>query len=240
VAVINETLARMFFGGRDPIGRRITAQNHSAEIVGIAADVRPYRPNEPVAPQIYWPIQQYRRGAAYLVIRTAPGMTGVERAVKARAAVVNADIQLGAFRTIDEQLGRRLVSPRFNMLLVASFAAVAVLMAAVGVYGVNAYAVAKRTREFGVRAALGAAPAQLVSSVVRRGMVVASAGIAGGFVGALVLGRVLEGLLYGLPPRDPLTLVMSIAVLTAVAAMACWLPARRASRIDPIVALRVD
>jgi predicted permease len=240
VAVINETLARTFFAGEDPIGQRITAENHPAEIVGVAADVSPYRPSDPTAPQIYWPIQQYRRGAAYLVIRTTTGLTGVERSVKARVSAVNGSIQMGAFRTLDEQFARRLVSPRFNMLLIASFAVVALLVAAVGVYGVNAYAVARRTREFGVRAALGATPGQLVSTVMRQGMVVASAGIVAGVVMALLLGRLLTSLLYGLPSRDPLTLATATVVLAVVAGVASWLPARRASRVDPIEALRVD
>jgi ABC-type antimicrobial peptide transport system permease subunit len=126
------------------------------------------------------------------------------------------------------------------MLLVVSFALVALVMAAVGVYGVNAYAVASRTREFGVRVALGASPGQLVSSVVRRGMALASMGIVAGCAGAIAVGRLLTSLLYGLPARDPLTLAGAVGILTLVAALACWVPARRASRIDPVAALRAQ
>jgi len=160
--------------------------------------------------------------------------------LKAGVAAINPSIQLNTFRTLDEQFARRLVSPRFNMLLVASFALVAVLMAAVGVYGVNSYAVASRTREFGVRAALGASPGQLVAGVVRRGMALASIGIVAGCVGAIAVGRLLASLLYGLPARDPLTLACAVGILTLVAAVACWVPARRASRVDPVAALRAQ
>ena len=240
VALVNETLARRFFSGEDPIGHRVTVENHPAEIVGVVSDVKPWRPDEPTSPQIYWPIQQYRRGAAYLVLRTTPGIPGIEQSIEARVAGINPSIQLNAFRTLDDQVARRLVSPRFNMLLVASFAVVALLMAAVGVYGVNAYAVASRTREFGVRVALGASPGQLVSSVVRRGMALASIGIAAGCAGAIAVGRLLTSLLYGLPARDPLTLAAAVGILTLVAALACWVPARRASRVDPVAALRAQ
>lgn len=240
VAVINEALARRFFSGENPIGQRVTVQTHPAEIVGVASDARPWRPDEAPPPQIYWPIQQYRRGAANLVLRTTPGIPAIEQSIRARVAAIDPSIQLNTFRTLDEQFARKLVSPRFNMLLVASFALVAVLMAAVGVYGVNAYAVASRTREFGVRTALGASPRQLVASVVRRGMALASIGIIAGCAGAIAVGRLLTSLLYGLPARDPLTLVCAAAILTIVAGVACWVPARRASRVDPVAALRAQ
>ncbi len=238
VAVINEALARRFFSGENPVGRRVTVENHPAEIVGVAADVKPWRPDELTPPQIYWPIQQYRRGAAYLVLRTTPGIPGIEQSIKARVAAIDPSIQLNPFFTLDERVARRLVSPRFNMLLVTSFALVALLMAAVGVYGVNAYAVASRTREFGVRVALGASPGQLVTSVVRRGMALASIGIVAGCAGAIAVGRLLTSLLYGVPARDPLTLAGAVGILALVAALACWVPARRASRVDPVAALR--
>lgn len=240
VALVNEALARRFFSGENPIGQHVTVQDHPAEIVGVVSDVTPWRPDETPPPQIYWPIQQYRRGAAYLVLRTTPGIPGIEQSITARVAAVNPGIQLNPFRTLDEQVARRLVSPRFNMLLVASFAMVALLMAAVGVYGVNAYAVASRTREFGVRVALGASPRQLVTSVVRRGMALASIGIVAGCAGAIAVGRLLTSLLYGLPARDPLTLAGAAGILTLVAALACWVPARRASRVDPVAALRAQ
>jgi putative ABC transport system permease protein len=133
-----------------------------------------------------------------------------------------------------------LVTPRFNMLLILSFALVALALAAVGVYGVIAYSVARRTRELGIRAALGAAPGDLVRDVVLGGVQLAAIGIAAGCVGAMLAGRLLTSMLYGLTPRDPATLAGAVAVLALVAIVACWLPARRASRIDPVAALRME
>ncbi len=240
VAVINDTLARRFFAGEDPIGQRLTVQNHAAEVIGVVADVRPLRPDEPTLPQVYWPNDQYRRGAAYILVRTAPGATGVEKAIRARVASVNPGIQLSSFVTIDERLSRNLVSPRFNLVLIASFALVAVLLALVGVYGVIAYSVASRTRELGVRVALGATPRRLMASVLTAGARLVGIGIALGVAGALAVGRLISGLLYGLPPTDAPTLASAIALFALVAAAACWLPARRAGRVDPIAALRAE
>lgn len=237
VGVINETLARRFFPGQNPIGQRVTVNEHSSEIVGVVADLQPLPPDAP-GPQIYWPNEQYLRLAACLIVRSTPGVTGIEKAVRARAAAVHPGIQLSPFVSLDERFARTLVRPRFNMLLVASFALVAVLLAAIGVYGVIAYGVASRTRELGIRVALGARPRHLVLGVVRQGMLLAAVGVGGGVLGALAIGRVLTSLLNGLPARDPLTLVSSALVLLGVALVSCWLPARRASRLDPVSALR--
>jgi ABC-type antimicrobial peptide transport system permease subunit len=165
---------------------------------------------------------------------------GIEQSIRHRVATIDPAIQLSTFTTLDERFARRLVSPRFNMALVLSFAFVALLMAAVGVYGVNAYVVASRTREFGVRLALGASPGHLVASVLRRGMTLASIGVVAGCAGALATGRLITSVLYGVPARDPLTLFGAAAGLTAMAAFACWIPARRVSRVDPVAALRAE
>jgi putative ABC transport system permease protein len=240
VSVVNETFARRFFGGQDPIGQRVTVEQHASQIVGVVADVNPLRPDQPTLPQIYWPIEQYRRGAAYLILRTTPGITGIEKAVRARAAAVNGGIQLSEMISLDERFSKRLTSPRFSMLLVVTFALVAMLLAAVGVYGVIAYAVASRTRELGVRIALGALPGRLVVAVLRRGMMLTGIGIAAGCAGALAVGRLLTSLLYGLPATDPVALAGAVALLALAATVACWVPARRASRVDPVSALRAD
>jgi putative ABC transport system permease protein len=240
VGIVNETFARRFFAGRNPIGQRVTVEEHPCEIVGVVADVKPFRPDEPTPPQIYWPIQQYRRGAAYLILRTTAGTAGLDRSVQARAASVAPGIQLSPPVSLDERVARNLVSPRFNMLLVGAFALIAMLLSAVGVYGVLAYAVTSRTREIGVRIALGATPGTLLAGVVRRGMTLAAIGIAGGCAGALAIGRLLGSLLHGLSATDPVTLASAVALLVLVALAACWLPARRASRMDPIAALRVE
>ena len=240
VALVNETLAQRFFPGQNPIGQRVEVDGHASEIVGIVADTRPLRPDQPTPPQLFWPIRQYPRGGAYLILRTTPGLGGVEKAVRARTASVNAAIQLSPMLGLDQRFERSVVSPRFNVLLVAAFALVAVALAGVGVYGVIAYALASRTRELGVRVALGATPGRLVRGVFLQGMTLGAIGIAAGCAGALALGRLLTSLLYGLPPADPLTLGAPPALLALVAAAACWLPARRAARVDPVVALAAE
>jgi predicted permease len=240
VAIVTEAFARRFFPGEDAIGHRVTVQKHRAEIVGIVSDVRPLQPNQSPPPQIYWPIQQYPRGAAYLILRTAPEVAGIQKSVEMRVAAIDGNIQLNRFVTLDERLARWLVSPRFNMLLVIAFALVALLLAAVGVYGVIASSVASRTREFGIRVALGATPEQLVRNVVRGAMVLAFFGVAAGCTGGLAGGRLLASLLYGLPVTDLPTLAAAAAVLVLVAIVASWTPARRASRVDPVVALRAQ
>jgi len=239
-ALVNETLARRFFPNESPLGQRITAREHTAEIVGVVADATSHRADRPTPPQIFWPYRQDVRGAAYLVMRTPAGLEGLEKTARARVAGVDPLINLTPFTRLDDFFDRTLVNPRFNMALVAVFALVAVALAAVGVYGVIAYAVASRTREIGVRIALGATPGGIVSEVVRRGMSLAAIGMVLGLAGALTVGRFLESLLYGLSLNDGLTLGGAAAGFVVIALVACWVPARRAARVDPVVALRTE
>ena len=240
VAIVNETLAKRFFGGSDPLGRRVKVMSQVAEIVGVVTDVKSYRSDRPTPPQIYWPIRQYPRLAAYLVFRVPPGAGSVEKLVKERVASIDPDVQPGVFLSLNEKLSRTLITPRFNMLLFAAFAFVAIALAAVGVFGVIAYSIASRTREIGVRIALGATPRRLVADVVRRAMLLAGTGMAIGMAGALAAGRTLATMLYGLPVTDWITLALTLAGFAAVAFAACYLPARRAARIDPLAALRQE
>jgi putative ABC transport system permease protein len=238
VAVINEALAQRFFAGRDPLGARVTVMGHTSEIVGIVADIQPYRPDRATPPEIYWPIRQYPRLAAYLVMRVAPGTQGIEKMVRARVAMVDPGVQLTPVVSFDERFSRTLVTPRFNMLIIGVFALVAITLAAVGVFGVIAYSIASRTREIGVRIALGATPQRIVADVVRQGMMLAGAGMVIGLAGALALGRLFATLLYGLAPTDWVTLASTLLGFVTVASGACYLPARRAAAVDPLTALR--
>lgn len=240
VAIVNEAFAARFFATEDPIGRRVTVQNHPADIVGVVSDVRPFQPDQPVPAEIFWPIRQYPRFAAYLVMRLSPGAPGVEEAVKARVKAIHPGIQVSPFVPINRIVSRTLVSPRFYMALIGVFALLAVTLAAVGVYGVTASAVASRTKELGLRIALGATPRQLVFGVTIRAMALAAAGLAIGLTAALLLGRLLTALLHGVAVTDTLTLIVTIAFFAVVTALAGFLPARRASRVDPLTALRND
>lgn len=240
IAVVNETFSAKFFPAGDAIGQRVTVQEHAADIVGVVSDVRPFQPDEAAAPEIFWPIHQYPRFAAYLVMRLSPGVSGIEDAVKARAARINPGIQVTPFVPIDRIVTRTLVSPRFNMTLIGLFALVAVALAAVGVYGVIASTVTSRTRELGLRIALGATPSQLVSGVLRQAIAMAGLGLAAGVVSALLLGQLLTSLLHGVPVTDALTLAVTVGAFLAVTAVASYIPARRASTVDPLTALRSD
>lgn len=238
VAVINQSLATRFFGTDNPIGRRVRVMKHASEIVGIVRDIRPYRPDLAAPPEIYWPIRQYPRRAAYLVMRAESGPSG--QSLRARVAGVDPAVQVSAVVSLNESFSRVLVTPRFNALLLGAFALVALALATVGIAGVIAYSVASRTREIGIRIALGATSQRLVTEVVSQGMTLAALGMALGIAGSLALGRVLATMLYGLPSHDWVTLGIAIAVFAAVAFCATYVPARRAAHIDPLTALRQD
>ncbi|MGB2716568.1 MAG: ABC transporter permease [Vicinamibacterales bacterium] len=238
VAVINQSLAARFFGSANPIGQRVTIMKHTSEIVGIVRDIRPYRPDLAAPPEIYWPIRQYPRLAAYLVMRTDREPSA--QSVRTRVASVDPSMQVSPVVSLNERFSRVLVTPRFNALLLGAFAFVALALATVGVSGVIAYSVASRTREIGIRIALGATPRRLMTEVVSHGMTLAAIGMVLGIAGALAFGNVLATMLYGLAPHDFVTLCLAIAVFTAIAFCASYVPARRAARIDPLTALRQE
>jgi putative ABC transport system permease protein len=240
VAIVNETLARRYFPGVDPLGQQVTMLGGPMTIVGVVADVQPLRVGDPIEPEIYWPYRQRPRYATYLLMRTASDPANAVRPIESRLQALDPDMEISSFRTMEELLDRQLVRPRFNMLLIGVFASVALLLAAIGIYGVISYSVAQRTREIGVRVALGAEERDIFGSVVGRGMILSVSGIAIGLVGALAVTRVLSSLLVGVRPTDPLTFAAIAALLMLVAFLASYVPARRASRVDAIVALRSE
>ncbi len=240
VAIVNETLARRYFPGVDPLGQQVTMLGGPMTIVGVVADVQPLRVGDPIEPEIYWPYRQRPRYATYLLIRTASDPANAVRPTESRLQALDPDMEISSFRTMEELLDRQLVRPRFNMLLIGVFASVALLLAAIGIYGVISYSVAQRTREIGVRVALGAEERDIFGSVVGRGMILSVSGIAIGLVGALAVTRVLSSLLVGVRPTDPLTFAAIAALLMLVAFLASYVPARRATRVDAIVALRSE
>jgi predicted permease len=240
VAVVNETFARRFFARTEPVGQRVTVDEYAADIVGIVPDFRPNRPDEAVAPQIFWPIQQYRRFAAYLVVRVTPGVAVSEDAIRAGITGAGPALQMTSLTSLDTFLDRSLVSPMFNMAVLGVFALVAVALAAVGVYGVIAYSVTCRTREIGLRVALGATPATVMRQFVMDTSRLALAGATAGLALAVGLERWFDHLLYGVPRFDPLSLSGVIVIFLIVALTAGYVPAHRASRIDPARALAAD
>jgi hypothetical protein len=210
------------------------------EVVGVVPDVASIRPGDPVEPEMYWSNRQQPRPFSYFLVRGSvpPGrlVDAVERAVKA----VDPDLRPRQVATMPALVARYLARPRFNMVLLAVFGLTALALAAIGTHGLLAYQVSRRTRELGIRLALGARRQQIIGEVLRRGLALAGAGIALGLLGALALGRAIAGLAPGVAPNDPLTLLGCVVLLAVVAVLGSLLPALRASRVDPVVTLSAE
>ena len=246
VMVVSEETVRRYFPGEDPIGKRINfgwgrdGDRLSGEIVGVVGDVRQHGLTTDVSPHVYAAWDQWPLDEITVVMRSRGDPA---RALEsARAAVLSLDRDLPVYDafTLESMIDRALGQPRFYVLLLTIFAALAVVLAVVGIYGVIAYTVQQRTREIGIRIALGASRGRVVGMVVQRGLLLALAGIALGSAGAYAMTRVLQSLLYGVGARDPVTFVAVAALLGAVAVLASWLPARRAARVDPLAAMRAE
>jgi putative ABC transport system permease protein len=245
VAVVNESFAKRFWPGGDAIGRRIKQgwpedQAPWREIVGVVADVKTAGVDRPPAIQAYLPLAQTPSTSIALVARTTGNPSAHGRAIEAAIHDVDANLPVYDIRTLSEVIGRGVGQQRMTMVFLLGFAALALVMAAVGVFGVTAYTVSQRTHELGVRMALGADRGTVLRLVLREELAVCAIGIGVGLAGALALSSVLETLLYGVAPRDPATLAAVSMLLVAVTALAGYLPARRATNIDPIAALRID
>jgi putative ABC transport system permease protein len=240
VAVINETMARRLWPGEDPIGRRVRLEAHemSVSVVGVVGDTRPFGPNAAPQPEIYWPYAQVPRWAIHFVIRSALPPETLIPAVRARLEALDPEMSLGRFDTLDDHVAQAVVNPRFNMILIGLFALVAAAIAVVGIYGVLSFSVALRTHEIGVRVALGAPPAAVLRMVLGQGLRITFAGLALGIAASAALAGLLRGVVVGVSPGDPVTLVGAATALSLIALAACALPALRAARIHPAEALR--
>jgi putative ABC transport system permease protein len=242
VMIINETMARKFWPGENPLGRRVTMKDWgpplTGEIVGIASDVKLDFPDTPVAPALYWSYQQFLNPFSSIVVRLNSDAKMVLPGIKSAIWSVDKEQTIASIQTFDDILSDTLTTRRINMAILAILAALALLLASLGIYGVLANSVAQRTQEIGVRLALGARPGQVLAPVVGQGMRLTILGLALGLAAALAVTRLLTGLLFGIKPTDPLTFAGVAILLTLVALTACYIPARRATRVDPIVALR--
>jgi putative ABC transport system permease protein len=243
VAVINETLARRIWPGEDPLGKRLRTgrpemRSPWLEVVGVVADVKSYGVESATPLQTYVPIAQSPPTNFWLVARTTgeplQAAAGVERAIHS----IDKDLPVSSVRPMDQLLGNSLAARRLTLVLMGSFAALALLLAAIGVYGVVSYSVRRRIHEIGVRMALGAQRRDVLKLILAQGARVALIGVAIGLGGALALTRWMETLLFETRPNDPLTFTVTAAALALVALFACYLPARRATKVDPMIALR--
>jgi predicted permease len=242
VAVVGAEAARRFWPGRDPIGARITTGDTTEymTVVGVVADVRQENMAAKPYPQLYAVAAQNPGRAMYLVLRTAGDPGALAGPVRRAVAALDPQLPVYGVTTMDDRVGRSVARPRVTASLVVLFGTMALALAAFGIYGVVAFSVAQRTRELGVRLAVGARPGDVVRLVVRQGMRPALGGVALGLVAAAASARLLAGLLYGVGAADPATFAGVALFLAGVAALAAWVPARRATRVSPLEALRGD
>ncbi len=244
-AVINETMARRYWPGEDPIGKTFrfgppSLEGPQVKIIGLVSDSRQYGLDRAIEPQFYFSSDQFPLFDTRLVVRTAGDVPDLAAAIRKAVAECQPDAVVVSVDTMDRVVGRTLASRRLSVTVLTSFAGVALLLAALGLYATMSYLVAQRTQEIGVRMALGAARGDVHRMVVREGAVIAGAGVAVGLAAALAGSRVVAGMLYGVTATDAVTYVGSAVLLGLISLLATYLPARRASSVDPMVALRLE
>ncbi|MGD8818037.1 MAG: ABC transporter permease, partial [Acidobacteriota bacterium] len=241
VMVINETMARLWFPGEDPLGKFLgVPMAGRIEIVGIVGDVRHASLQSEVQPEMYVSYQQFAISDMTVAVYSDAGPASLAGIVRDRIRRLDPALPLTQTATMDELISESLAQPRFNMILLVGLASSALLLAAVGIYGVVSYSVVQRSGEIGVRMALGADASATRTLVIREAMTVAAIGVAVGLAATFAVARFIAGLLYGVGANDPLTLVVGATALIGIAAFAAALPAARATRIDPAAALRKE
>jgi putative ABC transport system permease protein len=242
VALINETMARSLWPGDNPIGRKVRTGGFDGPgwrtIVGVVGDVYQYGLDSHKTMQIYLPYVQNRVPSVTLLVRSEGDVAWLTPAIRAAVAAIDRELPLADVITLDQLLADSVSGRRFSMMLLAALGACAMLLAAIGIYGVTAYSVAQRTEEFGIRMALGAAPASVIGMVMRQNLALIGVGTCAGLAIALTGTRLLSKLLFGVSPFDPATFAAAAALLALVAMAASYVPARKAIRVDPMVALR--
>jgi putative ABC transport system permease protein len=244
VVLVSESLVKRYFQGENPLGKRIRVQMFEdpvpAEIIGVVGDVRYDSLTDEAEPTTYFAPAELTYPFMTIVLRTAGDPADMAPAVLRALREIDPAQPISDVRTMDQVMAQTVGRARFNTLLFGLFAALATVLAAVGIFGVMSYSVTLQTREIGLRMALGAQPGQVLGLVLKQGLLLTSIGIGLGLAGALALTRVLSGLLFGVGSTDPATFAAIVVLLTLVSLIACYLPARRATRIDPLIAMRYD
>jgi predicted permease len=242
VALVSPLAADRLWPGQNPLGKRFHVGDQSAlnEVVGVAGDVRGVSLNKSPSPTVYLPYWQRNFNQISLAVRTAMPPLAASSAIRSAIRAVDPEMPVPAFRTMDEIVSESVAQRRFQMTLVLLFGLTALLLASLGIYGVVSYSVAQRTNEMGIRLALGASSSGIRTLVLRQSLPPVVLGLGAGVVASLALGRVLSSLLFGIGVSDPVTIVGAIALLGTVAIVAAYIPARRATRVDPITALRYE
>lgn len=257
VVIINEKLAKQYWPKGDDLGARITIAKGLGpqyaegprEIIGVVGDVRDDGLNNDPPPTMYVPLSQVANGMSALgtnliplqwMVRTRVAPASLSQPIQEQLRIASGGVPVGTVRTMDEVVSHSMAYQRFSTTLLTIFAAIALLLAAVGIYGVMAYSVQQRTQEIGIRMTLGASPENVRAMVVRQGMLLAGIGVVIGVAGGLAITRVMRSLLFGVKPWDPLMFSITAVALALVALVACYMPARRASRVDPLIALRYE
>jgi predicted permease len=249
IVIINESMAKQYFGGKDPIGGRIQTGDPDPRspwetIVGVVGDVKYSGLDSGPEPTIYVPYNEngwvgWSR-AMYLVVRSSGNAQQIVPAIRAQLATMDDTLPLARVRTMDELLDESLLQQRFRTWLISGFAALALLLSAIGIYALISYSVSQRTREIGVRVALGAQPSNVLGMVLNEGLKLLLFGLLLGWIGALGATRVMRSLLYSTSATDAVSFVATSVTLIVVALLACYIPARRATKVDPMVALRYE
>ena len=245
VAVINGAMARRYWPGGDPIGARITLGDPADSaswrtVVGVVGDVRQNALNDDPYPQLFLPLAQTPQRSMLLLARTTGDPAALAAPIRRAVVSLDSDLPVSDVRTLDDRLQQSIAQPRVSMLLLGLFALMALVLAAVGIYGVLSYTVTQRTRELGIRMALGAESNSVLKMVISQAMAPAIVGVLVGLAGAWGATRLMSTLLFGVSATDPLTFAAVALFLLAVALVASWVPARRATRVDPLVALRAE
>jgi putative ABC transport system permease protein len=243
VAIVSETAARLLWPGQDPLGLELDLGRAGAPprtVVGVAADVTRQELREEPGLFLYSPAAQAYDSRIYFIVRSGLAPATLASAIPARIAEVDPTVAVSSIRSLSDVVDEQSASYRSLAILVGAFGAIALLLAAIGLYGVQAYLVAQRSREIGIRMALGASAEKVANAVLTRGAALALLGLATGGVTALALSDLVRSMLFGIEPNDPATMAVAMMTLLVVGLLASWVPARRASRVDAMVAIRTE